>query len=182
MHYSPMKSLILTVLLAASSIAWGQDAASTVQQEARKCVNALLTGNYEAFVAYNHPRVVTASGGKDAMVTMMKHGTEELRLQGTTIEDAKIGQPDKPQKIGDWLVSLVPEHIRMKVTGGHLDQDSYLLGISEDDGKHWTFTDVGPMTKESFAESFPELAGKITLPPKKEPVMKKDTKDARKKK
>jgi hypothetical protein len=171
-----MKSLLVSILLAVSPAAFGQDTVSTVQQEARKCVKALLTGKFEEFVAYTHSRVVTASGGKDAMVTTMKRGTEEMRAQGSSIEDAKIGQPDKPQKIGDWLVSLIPEHIRMKVTGGHLDQDSYLLGISEDDGKHWTFVDVGPMTKESFELAFPELAGKISLPEKRESVFKKDAK------
>jgi hypothetical protein len=64
----------------------------------------------------------------------------------------------------------------MKVPGGRLYQDSSLLGISEDKGKHWTFIDLGPITKDQLQLVFPELDGKITLPEKKQPVFVKDEK------
>ncbi len=168
--------LTFLCLFAASLTAFADDQIDAIQQDARKCVKALLAGDYPAFVGYTHPRVVEVNGGKDAMIATLKSGTAEMHAQGSDLEDASVGTPEKPRKIGDWLVALVPERITIKVKGGHLIQDSSLLGISEDEGKHWTFTDVGPTAQETFGKVFPELAGKITLPQKKKPVFKKDTK------
>jgi hypothetical protein len=62
----------------------------------------------------------------------------------------------------------------MKGPGGKLNKDSSLLGISEDEGKHWVFVDLGPITQEQFGQVFPELDGKIKIPDKKPPEMKKE--------
>jgi hypothetical protein len=52
------------------------------------------------------------------------------------------------------------DELLLKVSGGKLHRDSMLLGISEDEGKHWVFVDLST-TQEQLDEMFPELAGKI---------------------
>jgi hypothetical protein len=169
-----MKPILLTILLAmAPVVALAQDISATIRQEARKCAKALLSADYEGLVAYSHRRVIEGVGGKDAMIAVVKRGTEKMRSQGTTIEDVTIGEPEKPRKVDSWLVALIPQRILMKVSGGQLEQESHLLGISEDDGAEWVFIDVGTLTKVNFSEVFPELAGKIELPARKQPVFKK---------
>jgi hypothetical protein len=172
-----MNRILLIIFLAmAPTIAPAQGISATIQQEARKCAKALLNSDYEGTVAYTHKRVVAGMGGKEAMIASLKRATAEMRSQGISIEDVTIGESHKPQKVGSWLVALVPFRILMTVPGGGLDLDSHLLGISEDDGKKWVFIDVGPLTKAQLAQAFPELAGKIELPAKKTPLFKKNQK------
>jgi len=170
-----MKPILLaTLLAAASTIAVAQDISVTIQQEARKCAKALVAADYDNVVNYTYKPVVEGLGGKDAMIAMLKRGAAKMHSQGDSIDDATIGVPEKPQKIGRWLVALVPQHLIMTVPGGHLELDSHLLGISEDEGKKWAFVDLGAMAKENFAKLFPEFAAKVDFPERKQPVFKKD--------
>jgi hypothetical protein len=168
-----MKRILLTILVAsAPAFALAQDLSVTIQQEAKKCAKALLRADFDGVALYTHKRVIDGMGGKEAMVAAMKRGTEDMRTRGISFEDATIGEPEKPQKIDGWLVALIPQRILMKVPDGWFEQESHLLGISEDEGKKWVFIDVGPLTKAQFTEIFPELVGKIDLPTQKRPVFK----------
>lgn len=146
----------------------------TIKAEAQKCAEAVLNKNYDLVVAQTHPRIVTLMGGKDAMITTLRRGMAEMRANGSEFSEVTVGAPETPRKAGAWLTSIVPEHAVIKVKEGRLLVDSVLLGISEDEGKHWTFIDLGAVSSEDFKTSFPELAGRIALPEKKPPVFKKD--------
>jgi hypothetical protein len=170
-----MKRTLFTILLAAIvTHVLAADSSPGIRMEAQKCANALLTNNFEGVLAYTHKRVVAGIGGKEAMLLTLKRGTEQMRAQGISFTRVEIGDPQKPKKVGDWLVALVPQKVVMKVPDGYLDQESYLLGISEDEGKKWAFVDVGPISQEQLTKAFPEFDGHITLPEKKKPVFHKN--------
>jgi hypothetical protein len=171
-----MKSFLIAALFAtiATTAAWSQEAVATIKQEAQNCAKAMLASDYDGIVRYTHPRIVTQMGGKDAVIGIMKRGMAQMQAQGTGFLDATIGQPQEPKKIGSWMTSVLPQHLVMKVPGGRLNVDSSLLGISEDDGKHWVFIDLGGVTKEQFGQAFPELDGKFPYPEKKTSVFQKD--------
>jgi len=170
-----MKHLLLwSLFLTMPLLAFAEDVKATIKQEAQSCAKALLASDYDGVVKYTHPRVVSLVGGKEAMVGILKKGTAQMSAEGVSFAEASVGTPEEPKKIATWLTSLVPQHVVMKVPGGHVHQDAFLLGISEDDGKHWVFIDLGPITKAQFAQVFPELDGQVPLPEKKKPVFKKD--------
>lgn len=161
--------LPLVCLLALFPLAMrADDLTATIKREAQKCADAFVAGDYEGIVHYTHPRLIKLMGGKEAMIATLKEGVAEMQASGAGIISATAGTPQAPKKIGTWIASIVPEHLVMKVQGGKLIRDSYLLGISEDGGRTWVFVDIGQTSKEQFAQVFPELDGKITLPePKK---------------
>lgn len=169
-----MKSLLLAFLLGACAAAASQEAVVTIKQEAQKCARALLAADYDSVVAYTHPRIVKAMGGKEAMLATLKQGMAQMKAGGASFLDVTIGQPSSPKRIGPWMTSIIPQHLVLKVPDGKLHSDSSLLGISEDEGRHWVFIDLGQVKKEQLDEMFPELAGKVTPPEKKPPVFKKD--------
>jgi hypothetical protein len=146
------------------------DDRDTIKREAQKCASALIAGDFDTFVSYNHPRLIQMMGGKDAFAAALKEGLSRMQDSGSAFVSADIGTPEAPKKIGGWLVSIVPEHSVTKVQGGKLIADSSLLGISEDGGHRWYFVDIGKTTPDQFAQVFPELAGKIELPKPKKPV------------
>ena len=147
---------------------------TVIKQEAQRCADALIAGDYDAVAGYTHPRILSRMGGKEAMLQVMKRGTDDMRVNGITILGAKMGNPQEPKTVGTWTVSLLPQQIVMKVPGGKLQQDSHLLGVTEDEGRTWFFIDVGSITKAQFEEVFPELRGKVALPERKKPVFSKD--------
>jgi hypothetical protein len=164
--------LLVLLLASAPAFVFSQDPSAAIKEQAGKCAKALLTGDFETVAVYSHKRVLEILGGKEAMIEILKRGSEGMKSKGVAIEDVTLGEPEKPRKIGEWLVSLVPQKILIKLPEGHIEQESHLLAISEDEGKNWTFVDVNNRAKLETA--FPELAGKIELPERKPPVPKKD--------
>jgi len=172
-----MKNLLLVVMLGLSALtAMAQDVTARIKQEAEKCAKALLAGDYEGVATYTHKRVITLMGGKEVLVASLKRGIEQMRADGYDFADASVGSPSEPKKIGAWITSMVPQEVVMKVPGGRLHQESFLLAISEDEGMQWVFLDLGPITPAQFTQVFPELDGKISLPAKKSPVLRKNEK------
>ena len=171
-----MKSFLAVYLvtIALPPMAAGAELSTTIKSEAQKCANAVLNQDFDVVVAQTHPRIVTFMGGKESMITTLKRGMADMRANGSVFSEVTIGTPETPRKIGAWLTSIVPEQAVIKVKQGKLLVNSVLLGISEDEGRHWKFIDLGAVSSENFKTSFPELAGKIALPEKKPPVFKKD--------
>lgn len=164
------------ILMVLPAISFADDVPATIRQEAQKCAKALLNADYDGVVKYTHRRVVKATGGKEAMLVVLKRGLEEMQAKGITIQEVTIGEADKPLDVESWTVAFVPQRLILKTTEGKIEQDSHLLGISEDDGKTWVFVDCSSLTKEKVAQIFPELAGRIELPAKKKPVVIKSDK------
>ena len=162
---------ILVTLVGASR---GEDAVALIKQEAENCAKAVLTGDDDGVVRYTVPRIIKLMGGKEAVISALKKGMAQMRAQGFDFGEVSVGQPEAPKKIGEWLVSMVPQRVVMKAPGGKLYKDSDLLAISEDAGKHWVFMDLASITQETFGKLFPELADKVTIPEPKKTVFKAD--------
>ncbi|MDB6076271.1 MAG: hypothetical protein JWO82_18 [Akkermansiaceae bacterium] len=171
-----MKSPLLTALVLGflSSGALADDYTATIKKQAQACADAMIAKNFEAMADTTHPRVLEAMGGREQMLTTVKAAVAKIEEQGFKITSSEIGTPEDVKKIGAMTVSIVPDRIVIKVPGGKLTSESHLLGISEDEGKTFKFIDIGPIKKEQLEQIFPEFAGQLTLPERKQPVMEKD--------
>ena len=171
-----MKRLVLVFLAAFfPAFAFADDAAAVMKREAEKCAKAILASDFDTVTVYSHQRIIEGMGGKEKMATILKSSLGQAAAQGVSIEEASIGEPGKLEKIDGWLVGLIPQKVVMKVPGGKVEQESPLLGISEDDGKKWVFVDAGGIPKAQLEKIFPEIVGTIEIPARKPPVMKKDS-------
>jgi hypothetical protein len=169
-----IKSLLLSLcIFLAAQCAQAQSLATVIQQEAQKCAKALMANDCPGVLAYTHDRVIALMGGKDTALGLLQKSMEEMKAKGFGVEDTKIGAPQFPQKIGTWTISLVPETITLRTPEAKAQQESYLLGISEDEGKTWKFIDLGPISEEQLFGVFPELKGQFKMPAKKPPVVEK---------
>jgi hypothetical protein len=172
-----MKKAFLAFLACALAVvSHAQELAATIKQEAEKCAKALVAGDFAQAATYSHPRIVAAMGGKEALIAQIANGMRQIRAEGFELIETRMGTPTPPKKIAAWLTSIVPQEIVMKAPDGRIVQESALLGLSEDEGKTWTFLDLGGMTPAVITRFFPELSGQITIPEKKKPVLQKETK------
>jgi hypothetical protein len=97
----------------------------------------------------------------------------QMAASGVKIVSATVGEAEEPRMIGKSMVTMIPQKIVLKSPDATFTQESSLLGVSPDKGKTWAFLDLGTVTEAQFAQVVPELAGKITIPAKKPPVIEK---------
>ena len=74
---------------------------------------------------------------------------------------------------GDDLYIVVPFLLEMKAPGGKLLQKSFVIGVSSDQGKTWTFVN-GDQEMKKIKQVLPDLPDKLKLPERQKPTFEKD--------
>ena len=147
------------------------DIPTILKREAGRCALAWQRGDCEGIVAYLPPKVIAKSGGHAAMLRELKDQFAQARALGAERFEALPGQPSPPRQIGLWLTALIP--VTGILHGAHLDltQQTYVLALSSDRGKHWYFLLLYQLAPADLNAWFPELARKIAIPPDPAPRM-----------
>ncbi len=171
-------ALIIVVPLALLfAVAWyvivRQGTSDRIRTGADQYVQAILNKDYTTAVALTQKHLVELSGGKTAIVAAMTDQLTQFHAQGVGYDTINVGDPEAVLKIGAWSVSLVPAQVVLKAPGGRLKDDSYLLAMSDDDGKTWSYLTLS-MSADQFFQVYPELKGKFTFPAKNAPVVEKN--------
>lgn len=136
-----------------------------VKAKAEELSKAFTTGDYERFAALTHPAVVAMTGGKEAMVAMVKKDMEGMRADGFVVESFTAGEPARIVRGGLQLYAVVPTKMRMKTPQGVYVSRSFFLGVSEDGGKSWTFVGgTGATSKAELKTLLPYLPDDLELP------------------
>lgn len=78
----------------------------------------------------------------------------------------KVADANPFQKEGTKIYAVVPTTLEMTIkNAGRVRSKGYLLGISEDQGKTWTFIDgSGLKSKKERQKVLPEIHNKLKLP------------------
>ena len=90
--------------------------------------------------------------------------------EGYRLNSVTLGAAQDVLEIKGHFYGVILETITLKVPGGLLNKESYLIGVSFDQGTTWSFIEGENMQEETLKKILPELAGKLVLPVKKEPV------------
>ena len=72
---------------------------------------------------------------------------------------------------GNELQCSLTQVIVMKTPRGKIESEYTLIGISNDDGKNWTFIDTSGKDKETMLKYFPNLHDDIIIKPKKQKLI-----------
>ncbi|MEL6675244.1 MAG: hypothetical protein AAFR61_23750 [Bacteroidota bacterium] len=163
-------SLLLTALVLIPGWLKAQDEASLIRESAEKIAQATLDLDFSQIVTFTYPGLVELMGGKDQMITLMESSLGGMKEQGFVIESVEIGQPSKRVKAGEEIHCLVPQKLAMTFSGGTIITESDMIGISQDQGKSWTFLGTSNMTTEQLLAILPEYnVDELGLPQSKEP-------------
>jgi hypothetical protein len=144
---------------------------TVVKQQANVLVQAIAKGDYKTLVDHTYPKLAEMAGGKDKMLALVDTSMAQLKSQGITFESAGIGSPGKFYKAGTEIHCLVPETLRLKLPTGHATAHSYLLAISDDGGKNWSFVDLNKDTISAIPQIFPNFNPDLKIPDPTPPVM-----------
>ncbi len=175
-----MKKLLGMMLVTAGLVvvARGDEAAETalIRKKALSLVESIQKGNYALLADLTYPKVVKMAGGKEKLIDAVTRQTEIMKAQGVTITRVAVGQPGKRASKGTNSFVIVPATTEVSTPAATIVAKSYLLGISPDGGKTWTFIEGrGLSTKERRDLILPEMPDGFRLPQLQQPEITKKT-------
>jgi hypothetical protein len=141
-------------------------ASDAAKRDANAMNRAFLKGDFEAFARYTHPAMVKMAGSKKKLIEALQKSIAELKSQGYQIISASAGAPLNMVNVGDELQAIVPQEqvIDVPAKHGELHGTSYMLGVSRDGGKTWTFINVDGMTREQVRQVLPTFSASLDIP------------------
>lgn len=149
---------------------------SVAKRQANEVAQATVKGDFEKIADLTYSRVIEEMGGREKMIGAMKTGIKDMKARGYEFRSAKVEDALPLVAGGSDVFTIVPFTLEMKVPGGRATMKSFLLGVSSNKGKTWTFVDGSGIGKdERMAKKIlPNLPAELKLPKREQPVIHKD--------
>jgi len=144
------------------------------KRKAQEVAQATVKGEFGKLADLTYPKVVEEMGGRDRMIAVLKNSLEGMNKKGYEFRSAKVGKTAQVVAGGENLFAVVPFDMEMKVPGGSLAIKSFMLGISPDKGKTWSFINGDKAQDSNVRKMLPNLPAELKLPKKEQPVFRKD--------
>jgi hypothetical protein len=149
--------------------------ASTVKKLAQQLGDWTIKGEYAKIIDSTYEGLVKELGGRDKAIQITEGIMKELADKGITFKSYKVGEPGKFHSKGDKTFVIVPTTVEMTIPDGKMIVTGYLLGISSNKGKTWTFADGAGVSKKALRDKlFPQLPVDLKLPEIEKPKVIKD--------
>lgn len=140
-----------------------------IKRQANMIAAATFKGDFKTVIDYTYPALIELSGGRDQMQKLITDRIKDLKSQGIISFEGSVGSPGHIYKAGDELHCLLPEEIIFRTNAGRYLARSYMLGISKNNGKSWTFMDVGSMPADVLHRLLPNFNDDLKIPPPLKP-------------
>lgn len=95
----------------------------------------------EFVIDRTYPKLIEFAGGRNKLLEILNKALEPMKSQGITIADYKISRDVKIRNAGRNIFVVVPTVLDLNYQGRITRTDSFLLAISEDAGRTFTFLD-----------------------------------------
>ncbi len=138
---------------------------------------ALTSGNYARVADFTYPKIIEMMGGRDKMIETTRQITEDMKAHGAAILSVEVSEPEGIVTANDKLFAVVPEVVRVQVPKGTLRSNGFLIAVSEDAGKNWSFIDGAALhekpgqERETLAQILPDFPAQLSLPKWEPPVL-----------
>jgi hypothetical protein len=140
--------------------------------QANQLNDAVLSGDYAKAADLTYPKLVELIGGRAEYLAVLEAGMKETQSDGFRIISSVTGDPKDVIEDGNVVYAILPTTMRIKVAEGVLVGQTFLIGVSNDRGEHWTFLDVGNGSSHELVKTlFPAVADRLKLPERKPLVL-----------
>jgi hypothetical protein len=116
---------------------------------------AVMAEDYEKITDLTYPKVIEKFGGRDEMIAETSKLMKSLEEQGYKFSSYKVSPPKEIIAHAGNQFAVVPTVIEMTFPKGKIVAKSYLLSISSDNGKTWTFIDGAALFVTSIVRLAP---------------------------
>jgi len=141
---------------------------ASLKEDAETYVEAYLNKDYETCLRMMGGEIVSALGGKVAVLNHY-HATEEaLKLHHMTLETIEVGDPGPviAKDANEQFVVIPEKHYYMAREGQYV-LNSYILAVSDDGGQSWNMLEGSWRISEHIKNHDLALYGRLKLPTRK---------------
>jgi hypothetical protein len=138
--------------------------------QAQEVNDAFRRRDFARMVDLTYPKVIEAAGGRDKMIAALAKGMRDMESEGVSVLSSTAGTPTQIVHASEWIYAVVPTTLKVKAKDGAFQTESSMIGISADQGAHWTFIDAGGKDHAQLMSFLPAASDKLNLPAEKEPV------------
>jgi hypothetical protein len=178
MRFKPLSLLLLIVLaFVHTTTAHAQKDLETIRIRAQSALNALISHQFDTFASYCYPKVVTLIGGRDSLIQLLERGFVDMEQnKHATFMPTTIAAPKEILSFDDQRLALLPYTLVMKVQGGTIKGNTYLIAVQDRRSDLWTFIDGGYAGSAGLKQVLPNAYGKLKLPIPADPTFVPDDK------
>lgn len=137
---------------------------ANLRRQATICVNATLKHDYKTLLKYTDPNVIKKAGGADKMEQALKATMTAMESRQMTMVADKLGAITGPVKAGKEIHALIQHTMTLKFMDKYMRGVSYMLAVSRDNGKNWTFADVAGLRNPGPQSIFPNYNPALKIP------------------
>ncbi|MDG2014943.1 MAG: hypothetical protein P8J33_15670 [Pirellulaceae bacterium] len=141
-----------------------------VKNQAQMMVDATLKGNYETVVKLTYPPALETIGGIEKAIEVVKAQMAQMKEGGMKIVSFKLGDLKEIARTAEMAFVIIPTNTEMTIPQADVTAVSYLLGISADNGKTWSFVDGAALDPQP--KWLPKLPENFKLPASTPPKIK----------
>jgi hypothetical protein len=152
-----------------SKASWSQAA----KRDATRMYDAYRRNDLVTVLGFTYPGLLRLMGGRAQMLIVLEQGAAAMKDQGYRFRTAKVGEPLQIVTAGRELHAVLPLGQVLEAPGGELHVDGYLIGISSDKGKTWTFVEAGKIDATKARQMFPAYNPELRIPSSPEPKLVK---------
>lgn len=161
-----MKYLTLTFVLLSTYYTQlsAQNFDKAVLKAAKIMTMAIEKGDYDVAVTYVHPNVIDMAGGIESMKAILKDRAEIKRHEKFVVIQTNTISAGDYVHAGPEIHTIVAQEQVFKLGDSKFKTDVYLLGISTNQGKTWTFANLEAYNQKSIKLFFPHFNDILRLP------------------
>jgi hypothetical protein len=157
--------LVIGAAVTLTASAQEKPSSTLVKQKAVALGHAVIQGDFNTMAEMTYPSIVQALGGREKMIASTRQSLGKMNAQGYRFLSHSVGEPSAFTTEGKNTFTIIPTTVEISAPGGKLVGNSYLLGISPDAGKSWTFVDGTGITRNETREKLlPKLPASLKLP------------------
>jgi hypothetical protein len=172
MNAIPASMVVLLLALPSTLLAGDAEIKRDVKAKVEILNDATMKGEYGKIADLTHPKVLEIVGGREKMIALMEKTIQQLKGQGIEILSTKVAEPSDLVKQGEELYVVVSFELKMKLKDGKMTTFGYVIGVSNDQGKTWTFVNSSS-NLEAIKQILPNLPAALKLPEPKKPILEK---------
>ena len=175
-----MKTFLFLLSISLSVACGAQDVISTSQMQANAekdasaMIKHVVAGDYSSFMTYIYPPLVEMGGGADKMLAAIEEVFSELDKEGITLDSMALGRISTPIKVGAQLQCTIEEFSEMRYKDTKIKQVTTLIGLSDNNGKSWTFIESNGKSLKELQAMVPQLSNDLFIPAEGEPEIIKE--------
>jgi hypothetical protein len=135
------------------------------KKEAGRFTADLLKKDYSGFVDLLYPPFVDSMGGKKLFIEQVSKSMKQAAASGAYPETFTVGDAIDFAAVGNKVAVTIPFELKLHEKGKETltSTTGKLVGISNDNGKKWTFIDATSMRPIDILQFLPEFAGKLQV-------------------